>query len=399
MSLNLDTSRWKRVRLGDVAVTSREKVDPTDGSVNRYVAGEHMNTDDLRIHRWGDVSEKDLGPAFHRRFRPGQVLYGSRRTYLRKVSVADSDGVCANTTFVVETADNAFLLQEFLPFVMSSEPFHAHAIGESKGSVNPYVNWPDIAKFEFDLPPLDEQQRIADLLWAVERHRESAVTTASAHASAKMALLQGRLQRAVEEHGWTKQPVLALVTSGPTNGKSARATAEEGGVPTLSISAIREGGVRGGDSVKWIDIDPQSVKAFELQQDDFLVVRGNGNRSLTGRGGLVHNSLPPGCIYPDLLIRLRFDKRQILPKFAAEQWNSEYAHSNLIRSAKSTNGIWKINGKDIKSHQLVVPPMTVQLELLDQLATLDTAHDAANVESQSLRSLQSSLLAQIFGGN
>lgn len=171
MSLNLDKRKWTRVKLGDVAAASKEKVDPSTGDVDRYIAGEHMDTDDLRINRWGNVKEVDLGPAFHRRFRPGQVLYGSRRTYLRKVAVAEFDGVCANTTYVLETKDETVLLQSFLPFVMTSEAFHAFAIGESKGSVNPYVNWSDIARYEFDLPPIEEQQRIADLLWTVENHR------------------------------------------------------------------------------------------------------------------------------------------------------------------------------------------------------------------------------------
>lgn len=173
MSLNLDKSKWTRVKLGDVAAASREKIDPSAGDVDRYIAGEHMDTDDLRINRWGDVREVDLGPAFHRRFRPGQVLYGSRRTYLRKVAVAEFDGVCANTTYVVETNDQTVLLQSLLPFVMTSEAFHAFAIGESKGSVNPYVNWSDIARYEFDLPPIEEQENIADLLWAVEAHRSA----------------------------------------------------------------------------------------------------------------------------------------------------------------------------------------------------------------------------------
>lgn len=176
----MDKSAWKRVKLGEVAAASKEKIDPHDGTVDRFVAGEHMDTDDLKIHRWGGPDEVDLGPAFHRRFRPGQVLYGSRRTYLRKVAVADFEGVCANTTFVVETNDAQVLLQEFLPFVMTSEPFHSFAIAESKGSVNPYVNWSDIARYEFHLPPLDEQKRIADLLWSVEQHRVKLVDLVNA---------------------------------------------------------------------------------------------------------------------------------------------------------------------------------------------------------------------------
>ena len=69
-------------------------------AVDRYIAGEHMDTDDLQIDRWGEVGDGYLGPAFHRKFEAGQILYGSRRTYLRKVAVAEFDGVTANTTYV-----------------------------------------------------------------------------------------------------------------------------------------------------------------------------------------------------------------------------------------------------------------------------------------------------------
>ncbi|MFY1599714.1 restriction endonuclease subunit S, partial [Micromonospora sp. WMMD737] len=185
MSLSLDKRTWKRTILGDVAEASKEKCDPADGEVERYVAGEHMDTDDLTIHRWGEIGDGYLGPAFHRRFRPGQVLYGSRRTYLRKVAVADFDGVCANTTFVIQPKDERVLLSRFLPFVLTAEPFHAFALAESKGSVNPYVNWSDIARYEFGLPPLDEQKRIADLLWAVQEAIEDTSTVQRAISAAR----------------------------------------------------------------------------------------------------------------------------------------------------------------------------------------------------------------------
>ena len=95
-----------------------------------------MDSNDLRIRRWGVVGDGYLGPAFTR-FKPGQVLYGSRRTYLRKeYAVAEFEGVCANTTFVLEPSVND-LLPEFLPFVMSADAFHNHSITQSKGSVNP----------------------------------------------------------------------------------------------------------------------------------------------------------------------------------------------------------------------------------------------------------------------
>jgi Type I restriction modification DNA specificity domain len=147
-------------------------VDPEESGLERYVAGEHMDSDDLRIRRWGLVGEGYLGPAFHMRFKPGQVLYGSRRTYLRKVAAADFEGVTANTTFVLESKDPKILLPELLPFVMQTGSFHEHSIKQSKGSVNPYINFSDLTWYEFDLPPLAEQRQIAQLMRCCDAARE-----------------------------------------------------------------------------------------------------------------------------------------------------------------------------------------------------------------------------------
>jgi restriction endonuclease S subunit len=162
-----DRTDWKRVRFGDVVRQLKEQVNPEADGIERYVAGEHMETENVHIRKWGTVGDGYLGPAFIRGFRKGQVLYGSRRTYLKKVAVAEWDGVTANTTFVIEAVEGK-LLQELLPWIMLSERFTKHSVQESKGSTNPYINFPDIAKFEFALPPLEQQRRIAEILWAVD---------------------------------------------------------------------------------------------------------------------------------------------------------------------------------------------------------------------------------------
>ena len=167
---------------------------------------------------------------------------------------------------------------------------------------------------------------------------------------------------------------------------------------TLSISAIRDGQVRGGSSVKYMDAEPSDVSKFVIEDDDVLVVRGNGNKQLTGRAGLAVGGLPPSCVYPDLLIRLRFNENCIHPAFAVEQWNAPAAHGELIQRAKSTNGIWKINGQDIKAHRLVVPPLPTQKTILNEIRNLSQTESAIRAEGEALNTLRSSMLATIFGG-
>lgn len=176
---------WTRVAFGDVVRKVNDKVDPWDSGLERYVAGEHMDTDDLRIRRWGLIGEDYLGPAFHMRFKQGHVLYGSRRTYLRKVALADFEGITANTTFVLETKDPTRLMPELLPFLMQTEAFHSHSIKHSKGSVNPYINFSDLEAFEFLLPPIQEQARLVEALTACVLHLDGLESLA---ASSKLAL-------------------------------------------------------------------------------------------------------------------------------------------------------------------------------------------------------------------
>lgn len=162
-----------KVKFGDIVKDVKINVDRGNNPFEFYVAGDHMDSEDLNIRRRGTFATDDVGPAFTRIFKPGQVLYGSRRTYLKKVAVADFEGICANTTFVFETKDPEFFEQRLLPFLMLSDGFTNWSISHSKGSTNPYVLFSDLASYEFELPSIDEQKVLAEKLWAAYEVKQS----------------------------------------------------------------------------------------------------------------------------------------------------------------------------------------------------------------------------------
>ena len=162
-----------KVKFGDVVKDVKINVDRTNNPYERYIAGDHMDSEDLTLRRWGHFATDDVGPAFIRIFKPGQVLYGSRRTYLKKVAVAHFEGITANTTFVLETKDDNIFAQRLLPFLMLSENFTNYSIRRSKGSTNPYVLFSDLADYEFELPSIEEQRVLADKLWAAYELKEA----------------------------------------------------------------------------------------------------------------------------------------------------------------------------------------------------------------------------------
>ncbi len=165
--LNLDRSDWQLVKFGDVAIQQKQTIDRENTNLTRYVKGEHMYSEDLHLREWGELKDEYLGPAFIRKFEEGDILYGSRRTYLRKVVIAPFDGITSNTTFVIKPNKNK-IDKRLLPFVMLSEGFAQHSIRNSKGSVNPYVNWKDLSGYEFLLPPMKQQAQLSELLWSMD---------------------------------------------------------------------------------------------------------------------------------------------------------------------------------------------------------------------------------------
>ncbi len=162
-----------RVRFGDVVKEVKINIDRATDTHEFYIAGEHMESNNIHLTKRGCFEGSDVGPAFIRLFRPGQVLYGSRRTYLKKVAVADFEGITSNTTFVLETKDESVLLQSLIPFIMLTDSFTEHAVKNSKGSTNPYILFSDLCSYEFELPSIETQLALSAQLWAFDRTAET----------------------------------------------------------------------------------------------------------------------------------------------------------------------------------------------------------------------------------
>lgn len=155
---------WRKVRFGDVVrnVDISER-NPLAKGLNRYIGLDHIDPASLHVTRWGQIED---GTSFIRTFIAGQVLFGKRRAYQRKVALADFDGICSGDILVFEAKES--LIPELLPFIVQSEGFYNHALSTSAGSLSPRTKWKDLATYEFLLPPEDEQRRIADILWAAD---------------------------------------------------------------------------------------------------------------------------------------------------------------------------------------------------------------------------------------
>jgi hypothetical protein len=177
-----DRTGWKRIAFAEFAESIGERAEPKDAQEEIYVGLEHLDPQCLHIQRWGkgsDVTGTKL------RFRKGDIIFGRRRAYQRKLAVAEFDGICSAHAMVVRAKPDK-VLPEFLPFLMMSDRFMNRAVEISVGSLSPTINWSTLKLEEFDLPPLDQQRRIAEILWAMDEAMEAWINCLECLSAAEM---------------------------------------------------------------------------------------------------------------------------------------------------------------------------------------------------------------------
>ena len=160
-------------RFGDLVSRVNTKEDRFNTDKNFYVGGEHIESNELLVHAKGMIEGSTIGPMFYFGFKAGDILFVTRNPHLRKAAMVEFDGICSEKTLVLATNDESILLQSYLAIVMQSDDFWEYCEDNKSGGVNYFINWSTLEEYEFDLPPIDEQKKIASQIWAAYRLKEA----------------------------------------------------------------------------------------------------------------------------------------------------------------------------------------------------------------------------------
>ena len=151
-----------KYKFTEIAINSTEKKKPTEADKDTYIGLEHLDSGTLTVSRWG----ADVAPIGEKLImKKGDVLFGKRRAYQKKVGIAPFDGIFSAHGMVLRPRENV-ITKEYFPLFISSDYFLNEAIRISVGSLSPTVNWKDLKELEFFIPTIEEQRRITPLVWA-----------------------------------------------------------------------------------------------------------------------------------------------------------------------------------------------------------------------------------------
>jgi type I restriction enzyme S subunit len=328
MTIDKLPNGWTCVKFGDVVRNCNENSrDLESEGVERVVGLDHLDPGSLRLVRWDELAELPDGTTFTRKFRPRQVLFGKRRAYQRKVAVPDFAGVCSGDILVFEPADER-MLTDFLPYVVQSDGFFNHALGTSAGSLSPRTKWSELAKYEFALPPINEQQRIVEVLAGLNRLADSYRSAGDAIAVRREAEIG--LLASGQGPGLVHLSDIARVTSGESwSGADERPEPEPGAVAVVGISSLKPGGAIEYEHPTYVLGLGSKAGLVTVDEKCVIVIRTNGNPE---RIGNVYLATPrvEGCAVSAFTFCCSFESRE-QAEFAFE-WMSGRAFQRWTTS-------------------------------------------------------------------
>lgn len=382
----LDRSNWQRLRFDQIAENIRETGQPTPGDSATYVGLEHLDSGCLHVCRWG--SEADL-KGQKLKMRKGDILFAKRNAYLRRVAIAPHDGYFSAHGMVLRAKPEA-VLPEFLPFFMMSDTFMNKAVEISVGSLSPTINWTTLKHQEFDIPPLDQQRRIAEMLWSINEivdDYRKVVVSAITLRNAKV------MEVAKSETNSIRLGDIALSITSGSRGWAEYYSAE--GAVFVRITNLQRGDIR----FDWSDIQhvlPPNTKEAErtiVQEGDVLI-------SITAELGLIAiaERLHGDSYINQHIAKVSLDRRKYDPYLAAMLLCLPPC-GNQFRKFNDQGAKAGMNLKNIARLTLPALPISKQAEVVSDIRSVEHLINRLEKEKATVCKLRDNLLQCLTGGN
>ena len=372
-----------RYRFDQIAENSTAKKKPEESDRNRYVGLEHLDPGTLEVTRWGaEVTPKGDKLLM----KKGDVLFGRRRAYQKKVGIAPFDGIFSAHGMVLRPKADV-VDPMFFPFFISSDMFLDEAIRVSVGSLSPTANWKDLRTLEFDLPSPGKQRELAGILSEAESlkgHYRKLLTTCDDVVKSQFVEMFGRLNS-------TDLKPLKDVCSIITDGTHQPPKFVDRGIPFLFVSNITSDTVN-YDTNKFISVEDyeQLIRRTPIEVGDVLV---------SAVGSFGH----PAIVEDDRPFCFQRHIAYLKPRH--DLIDSNYLHAALLsedaqrymnRCAKGA-AQRTVTLKSFKEMKVPVPPFSLQQEFADFVAQVDKSKFAVQKALDELNATTKKILNQELG--
>ena len=390
---------WIRVELEKVCSKVGSNYQPKESSNLPYVGLEHIESEKSMLTNHGFESEIKSSKT---RFKKGQILYGKLRPYLDKAVIAPFDGICSTDILVFDS--NTESMNEFLIHLIHSNEFVDHAKATTNGVQHPRTSWNSLKQFNFLLPPLSEQRKIAHVLSTVRKAIEQQDKLIRTTTELKKALMQKLFTRGTRGEP-QKQTEIGLVPESWEvvkineifNIQQGKQVSKSNRVGDNQKSFLRTANIFWG-KIDFNELDKMHFSIneetkFTLLKEDLLVCEGGD----VGRTAICNNNLE-GIYYQNHLHRLRAIIDNIIPRYFM-YWMMYFAQeTTYVKDAGNRTTIPNLSKSRLGNLLMLLPNFQIQKEITDVFFSLDKKIAFQDKKKQTITALFKTMLHELMTG-
>lgn len=285
------------------------------------------------------------------------------------------------------------IIPEYLYWFLVSKADDIERMGT--GATVKGITLDQLREMSVPVPSLEEQRRIVDVLKradGIRRLRKQAQDTARQLIPALFIDMFG--DPSTNPNSFEVRPLkeTADIGSGVTKGRKLDGY-ETIDLPYLAVANVQDGHLN-LDRVKSIRIKPSEIEKYRVLPGDFLMTEG-GDPDKLGRGAIWSGEIET-CLHQNHVFRVRCNQEVLLPEYLRSLVGSHYGKGYFLRVAKQTTGIASINKTQLGNFPVLMPPIDIQNEFVEQLGNVQSIQDQQESVQSRTESTFQSILYQAF---
>ena len=392
---------WRRVQLSEVAGQRTEKAVPAETDTRPYIALEHLAQGRPALLGWASAGAATSAKTV---FRAGDVLFGKLRPYLRKAARAPFNGLCS--TDILPLFGRTRIDPCYLAHLGQWDSLTRHAVATSSGTKMPRTSWAQLGEFQFSLPPLAEQRKIAAILSSVDDAIEKTLAVIDQVQVVKRGLMQELLTRGLpgrhtrfkqteigevpEEWHLARIDQVGIVEAGRQRSPKAQGRQR----PYLRVANVYDGYIDTTSLLSMPFSEPEYDR-LRLVPGDLLLNEGQ-SKELVGRCAQYFGD-PRDCCFQNTLVRFRAGNR-IGARFAFWVFRHYFYSGVFSAIARQTTSVAHLGVSRFANLKLALPHPEEQSAIVESLETLSEREAIEQRWLAQLSVVKSALMSGLLTG-
>lgn len=377
---------WPMVRLSDLIAHVPRPVEVQATEIYREIG--------IRSHGNGifhklPISGLELGNKKVFRIEPGDFVLNIVFAWEGAIAIAGSseEGMIGSHRFPVFRPKTADIDLRYLQYFLHTQEGLELLLRVSPGGAgrNRTLSKESFLEQTIPLPSIREQQHISMLLADIFGKVSDVHRLMLEREMLFSELVDSWISVQMKNGNYPTVRIEELLRAPSLNGLSNYPSDSPPGIPILRISAATSDvtGKVNEEDFRFLNLEESRLERYILRSGDLLACRFNGNLHYVGKFALYTGRTEIRQVYPDKLIRFRFQPIHVMPEFVPLILNSSFMRPQIEAMCATTAGNIGISASQIKSVQMPLPPLHKQQEFVRH-AQLLQIHIQSGLEQAKL---------------